>query len=342
MAYNPGCKWAAAQAPEFNRIILNMFGGASPTFLSVLLLLHGCAVVSQPAPLKYPAKGKSPELLAVYEAWFGPPKHMSVGYSSSDPEVMRNQIRKAKELGISGFVVDWYGDREPSIDQNYARMQVLAAKNKFNVAMMYDETAMDEGATDAVIADFTMFHDTYLAPNAPGRQAYLTYDGRPLIFVFPHGGHTDWAKVRTVVNQWNPAPLLIQENLPGPHPDAFDGFYPWVNPGSQGWSSDGSNWGENYLAGFYKTMAEKYPDKMTIGGAWPGFDDRKAAWSLNRHMSARCGQTYEDTLGLWRKEFPADQTIPFVMIETWNDYEEGSEIEPGIPTCAGPSPAPSP
>ena len=274
-------------------------------------------------------------MLAVYEGWFGLPSHIAVGYSSHDQDVVKNQIRKAKEMGISGFVVDWYGDREPFIDQSYALVQNQAAKNKFHVAMMYDETDTDEGATDLVIADFTMFHDTYLAPNSPGSKAYLTYQGRPVIFVFPHGGHTDWAKVRNVVNKWNPAPLLIQENLPGPHPEAFDGFYPWVNPGPQGWAADGSNWGDSYLKDFYKNMGEKYADDLTVGGVWPGFDDTKASWSLNRHISAQCGKTYANTNDLWRSSFPPDQTIPFVLIETWNDYEEGTAVEPGLPSCLG-------
>jgi hypothetical protein len=58
-------------------------------------------------------------------------------------------------------------------------------------------------------------------------------------------------------------------------------------------------------------------------------------------MSARCGQTFQDTFNLWKKYFPADQPIPFVMLETWNDYDEGSAIEPGIPTCAAGSQAPT-
>ncbi len=311
--------------------------GLSATLCAFLFLIHGCFGQSPAVQLKYKATGSSPEVLAVYEAWFGTPKHISVGYTSHDPEVIRNQIHSAKEMGISAFVVDWYGDREPFIDQSYSLVQELAAKNKFKVAMMYEEANTEEGATDEAIADFTMFHDTYLSSAAPGHQAYLTYEGRPVIFVFPNGNHTDWAKVRTVVNKWNPAPLLIQENLPGPHPDAFDGFYPWINPGPLGWAADGSNWGDRYLADFYKNMAEKYADKLIVGGAWPKLDDHKASWSLNRHISARCGMTYNDTMNLWRKYFPAGQTIPFVMIETWNDYEEGSEIEPGVPTCSSPA-----
>jgi hypothetical protein len=193
----------------------------------------------------------------LYEAWFGHPKHISVGYSSHDPAAIKSQIRRAKAMGISAFVVDWYGDREPFIDRSYALMQTIASKNRFQVAMMYDEADEEVGATDQAIADFTMFHDTYLSSKAPGRQAYLTYEGRPVIFIFPKGRHTDWNLVRTLVNKWSPPPLLIYENLPDKYADAFDGFYAWISPGEGGWAADGSNWGEQYLSNFYQTMQLK-------------------------------------------------------------------------------------
>ena len=314
-----------------------MFHRIGATLL--ILLLHGCSNPGsgQMAPLKYRAVGNSPEVLAVYEAWFGHPSHISVGYSSQDPSVIKNQIHRAQAMGISGFVVDWYGDREPFIDQSYSRMQKLAAKNKFHVAMMYDESNEVVGATDEAIADFKMFHDAYLSSSSPGHEAYLTYEGRPVIFIFPKGLHTDWSKVRASVSSWNPAPLLIYEAPPGPDANAFDGFYPWFYIGPKGWAADGGNWGEDSLTSFYQTMRDKYPDKMIVGGAWAQFNDSKASWGLNRQIAARCGQTYQDTFNLWRKVFPADQPIPFMLIETWNDYEEGSAIERGLPTCNAPA-----
>ena len=309
-----------------------MLARLSAALLFLLLLPHGCSNLGSP-PLKYRAVGASPEILALYEPWFGHPKHISVGYSSHDPDVIREQIRRAKSMGISAFVVDWYGDREPFIDRSYALMQSAAEKDKFHVAMMYDESNEEDGATDEAIADFTMFHDTYLSADAPGRKAYLTYEGRPVIFIFPKGKHTDWNKVRALVDKWNPVPFLIYENLPGEDASAFDGFYAWINPGPKGWARMADDWGQEYLSNFYQTMRDKYPDKIAVGGAWASFDDSKASWSLNRHMSARCGQTFKDTFNLWRKYYASDDPLPFVMIETWNDYEEGTAVEPGIARC---------
>ncbi len=312
-----------------------MLNRSSVAFLLVLLLPHGC---SGPGPLhasrlQHVATGNAPEQIALYEAWFGHPKHMSVGYSSQDPAKLKSQIAHAKALGLGAFVVDWYGDREPFIDRSYALMQTAASHEHFQVAMMYDETDQEDGATDEAIADLTKFHDTYLSSQAAGHAAYLTYENRPVIFIFPKGRHTDWNKVRAQVDKWSSPPLLIYENLPGPDAAAFDGFYAWISPGAKGWTADGSNWGEGYLTDFYETMRTKYSDKIIVGGVWSSFDDSKASWGLNRHISARCGQTYADTAALWHKYFPPDNSPPFVMVETWNDHEEGTAIEDGIPKC---------
>jgi len=313
----------------------------SSGLLALLLFAHGCSqsTTQKPAWLRPRSGATSPELLAVYEPWFGHPSHISVGYSSHDPVELHKQIRNAKKLGISGFVVDWYGDRDAFNELTYQLLQPIAAQEHFHIAMMYDETNVEDGATDQTLSDFTMFHDKYLAPDSPGREAYLTDDGRPVIFIFPKGGHTDWNRVRQVVSQWKPAPLLIDENLPGADANAFDGFYAWVQPGKGGWAADGSNWGEDYLANFYQTMRSKYPDKLAVGGAWAKFDDSKASWSLNRHISGRCGQTFTDTMNFWRKYYPPDDPLPYLLIETWNDYEEGTAIEAGLPACRSESKA---
>ena len=321
-----------AQPGALNQLLNAVFMlNRSALALALFFLVpHGCfnAAANSPVQLKYRASGAQPQVIALYEAWFGHPRHISVGYSSHDPAVIKHQIQSAKAMGIDAFVVDWYGDREPFIDQSYATIQKAAAKNSFHIAMMYDETDHEDDATDEAIADFTLFRESYLASKAEGHEVYLTYQGRPVIFVFPKGGHTNWEKVRALVNTWNPAPWLIQENLPGEHVNAFDGYYAWVSP-----STDAANWGEQYLSNFYGTMKTKYPDKIIVGGAWSAFDDSKASWGLNRHISARCGQTFQDTFNFWRKEFPPDQIPPFVMLETWNDYEEGTAIEHGVPSC---------
>ena len=276
-----------------------------------------------------------PVMLAAYLPWFGRPGHINVGYSSQDRVQLQKQIEKAKQLGIAAFVVNWYGARHDFEDKAYSLMQQVAAENNFKVALMYDEDDSDPaGETDAVIADLQYAYDHYIGPRAViPRDAYLQFEGRPMIFIFPKGMHTDWNRVRKAVGSWEDPPLLIFKDVNRQYADAFDGFYAWVSPGKEGWKADGSNWGQQYLDSFYHTIVADYPNKIAVGAAWPGFDDSKASWSQNRKMSSRCGKTLDDTLRHFRRYYNQQHPLPFLMIETWNDYEEGTAIENGVSQC---------
>ena len=295
---------------------------------------HHASVRSSLAANGVAAHSNEPEILAVYLPWFGQAGHINVGYSSQDRVVIGRQIDEAKRLGISAFVVNWYGAQHDFENRAYDLMQRVAAEKSFKVALMYDENDSDPiSATNLVLADLQYAYDHYIGPHAPdARAAYMRYQGRPVIFIFPKSGHTDWNRVHQVVNTWEDPPLLIFKDISKDQSTAFDGFYPWVNPGKAGWQANGSNWGQQYLEDFYKTMASEYPSKIAIGAAWPGFDDSKASWSQDRKMDSQCGRTFSDTLGIFR-QYDGKHPMPYLMIETWNDYEEGTAIEKGLPAC---------
>jgi hypothetical protein len=284
----------------------------------------------------FQAPSNAPELLAAYQPWFGRPGHINVGYNSQDPVQQQKQITQAKNLGIQAFVVNWYGAHHSFEDHAYASLQQTAAENGFQTAIMYDEDTQDpENSTGIVIEDLQYAYDHYIGPKSPTRNAYLRFNGRPMIFIFPKGTFTDWNRVRDAVNSWDEQPILIYKDIPGRYRDAFDGFYAWVNPGKPGWQHDGSNWGEDYLKNFYLRMNNEFPNKIAVGAAWPGFNDTRASWSRNRKMDPRCGKTFDESLRLFRRYYTPEHPLPFLMIDTWNDYEEGTAIEPGLAACRG-------
>ena len=83
---------------------------------------------------------------------------------------------------------------------------------------------------------------------------------------------------------------------------------PGCSPGPGGWAPDGSNWGQAYLDNFYKTM-QKHPDKIAVGGAWPGFDDSAAKWGLNRHIQSACGKTLDETLNFYERYYDSSRPL---------------------------------
>lgn len=285
------------------------------------------------------ATSSQPVMLAAYQPWFGGQGHIDVGYSSQDRTVLARQIAAAKQLGIAGFVVNWYGKDHGFEDHSYALLQKLAEDDPqgFKVALMYDENNSDPAnGTDDVLADLSYAYHRYIAPDsAVPNGAYLRYNGQPVIFIFPKDGDTDWNRVRQVTNSWADRPLLIYKDPSTKWAGAFDGFYAWVQPGKSGWKRDGSAWGQDYLEYFYSTMTRAYPQKVAVGAAWPGFNDTRAAWSRNRHMDSRCGRTLEDSLRMFHRYYDASRPLPFLLIETWNDYEEGTNVEGSPHVCKG-------
>src|SRR5205085_10730496 len=95
----------------------------------------------------------------------------NVGYSSQDPAVLRRQIEQARELGIGGFVVNWYGPRKEYEDRSYLLMQQAAAESgDFKTAIMYDEDVNDSGtATETVLVDLQYAYDRYIGRMPWGR-----------------------------------------------------------------------------------------------------------------------------------------------------------------------------
>jgi hypothetical protein len=305
-------------------------------WFAFLFALSGCAGhrdYQQTLHSNFAAPTNHPQVLAAYQPWFGEASHVNVGYSSQDPVVLRQQIEKAKNLGISGFVVNWYGPAKQFEDRAYFLLQEQAAKNGFLCALMYDESEDPSRSTEDAIRDLNYAYEHYIGPMAGIKNAYLTFNERPVIFIFPKGGKTDWQKVRAMVNNWISPPLLIYEDINPNVAGYFDGFYAWVHPGRDGWTSDGSDWGRQYLEAFYSKMVSDYPTKIAVGAAWPGFDDSRAGWSRNRRMSSRCGKTFEDSVRLYRRYYDDSRPLPFLLIVTWNDYEEGTAIEPGLKNC---------
>lgn len=301
------------------------------------LVLAGCARqqdIHKTLRSQFRAPEGAPMLLAAYQPWFGRPGHIDVGYSSHDRVVLQNQVTKAKELGIGAFVVNWYGPRKEFEDRAYQLLHEISAENDFKIAIMYDEIGDRPGdVTDETIRDLQYAYERYIGPQAVvARDAYLRYNGHPVIFIFPKAGSTDWKRVRQVVNSWPEQPLILYKDINPKYAGEFDGFYAWVKPGKE-WN--GKDWGREYLDTFYSKMKSKYPEKIAVGAAWPGFDDSRASWSRNRRMDHRCGRTFQDSLRLYRRHYNEETPLPFLLIVTWNDYEEGTAIEKGLARCNG-------
>jgi len=268
--------------------------------------------------------GATTKVFAHYMPWWGGSGHVSIGLGNeATPSVVSAQVADAASRGINGFIVDWYGPQ--NTHHNTATLNVKAAaeaSTNFEFAICEDSGSL-KGAADVttkLLSDIQYMADNYF--NSP---RYLFWNGRPVVSFFLNTSLAiDWATVRA---QAAGNPVFIFRNSSGFTDTDSDGSFSWTND-----SSNVNDMGLTTEDTFYKAGLA-HPSLLTIGSAYKGFNDTIASWGSNRIKNQQCGQTW---LAIWAeagKYYSSANQLPFLQIATWNDYEEGTEVESGIDNC---------
>jgi hypothetical protein len=178
-----------------------------------------------------------------------------------------------------------------------------------------------------VISDLTYAYNQYMIS-----PAYTRIQGRPVVFIFGVGTwYVDWEKVQAAL----PGNILFLFRGTGGFTamPPSDGAFQWLdivnnNPFDQQLASQEA---------FY-TAAVSRSSTPAVGSTYKGFNDTIAIWSTNRVINQHCGQTWLDTFQTVDRYYSRGNQLPALQLVTWNDYEEGTEIESGIENCAVISP----
>ncbi len=283
--------------------------------------------------------GATTAIYAHFMPWFGQPSHINVGYNSDDPTQVHKQVTDMLSRGISGAIVDWYGP-DMAVENNTTLLLKSEAESRngaFVFAVQEDVGALNACAatsgcsvTQQVISDLTYVYNTY-----EGSPAYMTINGRPPVFFFGVDKYSiNWPLVRSSV-PGNPYFVFIGTSGMN-HQDA-DGYFAWViidtsNPNDENLT---------VLSTFYSGM-QALPGDLTYGASYIGFNESLAPWvtSNPRIMNQHCGQTWLDTFSaVAAAGYSSSNQLQALQIVTWNDYEEGTEIETGIGNCLTISPS---
>lgn len=269
--------------------------------------------------------GAKTKVYAHLMLWFGGTNHMNVGYSSTDAAQVHRQITDMISRGIEGVVIDWYGPNN-SIDQ--ATLLVMAEAEThpgFTFAIMVDQGAIKwdscKGCTpqQALISQLQYVEQTYFSS-----KAYMTQGGQPVVtnFGIDDAYTIDWNAVDAALST---KPLFLFQDNGGFSHVLSDGSYSWVMPTT-------TDYGMSYLTSFYDTGIPLSAEQ-TVGASYKGFNDTLASWGSGRIMGQQCGQTWLRTFSKVNSLYNSGKQLPFLQLVTWNDYEEGTEIESGISNC---------
>jgi hypothetical protein len=317
---------------------------------AVFLVLSPCSIVAQqPRSVENPKT--PPRILAHYMPWYEAKPHSPhwgwhwtmgafdpdaknadkpaiashyrplIGpYDSGDPDVIEYHALLIRLAGIDGVILDWYGTADyfdyASIHRHASAFVDQAIKTGLEIAVCYEDQTIAklvEGGrlkpsekVERARREIDGLQKTWF--REPG---YLKLDNRPVLLSFGRDGLTDDEWQRVLEGSPN-APLYLSEHARRPAAaGAFDWPVPQVGPKAQ--------------AAFYKE-AKTWPAGMAV--AFPRFHDIYEQAKVHKSWGAiddNGGKTFTATL-----ETALKSDLPLVQISTWNDWGEGTLIEPSI------------
>jgi hypothetical protein len=272
--------------------------------------------------------GSHTRIFTRYMPWFGDTHHRDVGYRSDDREQIVRQVDDMASRGIEGAIVDWYGPDDEMKNRSTVLLKEEAERHEgFKFAISEDagsvETCIKQGCdpTGKVVSDLK-----YAAQHFEPSRAYLRFEGRPAVFFFGLEKYPiDWHRIRQALPVES---LLFFRNSGSFGNSDADGAYSWIAPETV---TSADPMGLEYLTRFYSKA--QHSEKIAMGSAYKGFNDSGAAWGKGRIIDQNCGQTWLTTFSLAGRFYSSQNELRALIIPTWNDYEEGTEIESGVDNC---------
>jgi hypothetical protein len=267
--------------------------------------------------------GHTTKIFAHYMPWWGSAGHINIGMDETNPAVVASQVADAESRGFDGFMIDWYGPSNTPLDTATKNVKTAAeATTAFQFAIVEDSGSLT-GASDVtskLLSDIQYMNDNYfISPR------YLRWNNRPVVAFFLNTSLAiNWSTVRA---QAAGNPIFIFRDNGGFTTADSDGSFSWV-----GITGTPTNMGLSYIDSFYQT-ALSYASEVAIGSAYKGFNDSIASWGSNRLVDQQCGQTWLNTFAQVNSNYSASNQLDLMQLPTWNDYEEGTEIETGIDNC---------
>lgn len=247
-------------------------------------------------------------------------------YDSSDPHVLEYHALLMKLAGIDGVIVDWYGTSNFNdyalLHRNTTRLVDTLKRFDLKFAVCYEDQSVKQRVEKGVVPPSQAVEVgkqdlRWLKENWFKEPHYVKSNGKPLLLAF--GGllyfqPDQWKEMFTSL-QLNPA-FITQDHLREP----AEGIFSWPPM----WKSKDKKLTlaqvEEYLKEFYAKPT------TTIGVAFPGFHDIYEEAGVHPSygfLDADGGSVFTQTL-----RWALESKSPLIQIATWNDFGEGTAIEP--------------
>lgn len=281
------------------------------------------------------------EVLAFYYSWYGPTRHWGKvnvaqhdieaslrypaqgAYDSHDPNVIDGQIASASGAGITGFIATWWG--QGSYEDQAVPLLLAAARMRNFKITVYWETEPAKGADQIDKAALDLI---YLVSHYGHDRAFLQVDGKPVIFIYGRVmaqiPAEAWPEIIRRAHEKAGDFLLVADGYTERNARTFDGLHTYNICGQvkDKTIAEVDAWAATSYARDVALAREH--GLISCVDVIPGYNDTKI-----RHpdldVDRRNGKLYGN---LWEEAIRAQPD--WVLITSYNEWHEGSEIEPSL------------
>ena len=240
-------------------------------------------------------------------------------YDSNDPHALECHALLMKFAGIDGAIIDWNGI-EDFFDYGFIHRSTQHFIKYLKRAGLQFSICYEDGSIGTMIkfghlpkeeavphAQMVM---QWLADNWFGDEDYVALNGRPVLLVFGPRYFIKKDQWSQITFGLSPQPMIY--TLPG---GELDGVFGWVP------ASFGDQWRNDHEY-FYT----RYADESFIAIAFPGYHDiyeESGTHASYGFVDHRDGETFAESF-----ELALNSDSPIIQVATWNDFGEGTVIEP--------------
>ena len=243
-------------------------------------------------------------------------------YDSHDPKLIDRHCRWAKEAGIDTLIVSWWGHNHYT---DRAMDKILDGCRRHGLSVcIYYETVPQPQTPQSAADDIIKVLNKY-----GGHPAHLKVNGRPVVFVYGRAmqelGLTDWLKAIEIINAgYEKGVTAIGDQFSFGSARVFDGIHTYNTAGHlRGMSpAEARRWAaETYES--WVQLADR-AGKISAITIIPGYDDTKIR-TPGLAVKRYGGELYRVQ---WDEAIEADPH--WILITSFNEWHEGSEIEPSL------------
>ncbi|MHC4594322.1 MAG: glycoside hydrolase family 99-like domain-containing protein [Planctomycetota bacterium] len=243
-------------------------------------------------------------------------------YDSHDPKLLDQHCRWAERARIDTFIVSWWGHNSFS-DRAMDRILASCLRHGLRACIYYEK--VPEPQKPQTAAD-----DIIKVLNKYGKHpAHLKVDGKPVVFVYGRAlrqlGLTGWKKAIEIVNKKHKEGVApIGDQFSSGAARVFDGVHTYNTAGAlKGMTpAEVRKWASGKYQSWVKLADQA--DKISALTVIPGYDDtkiRKPGLAVDRYDA----ELYRIQ---WEQAIKADPD--WILITSFNEWHEGSEIEPSL------------